>query len=86
MYDDPFQSRNCFEEKNQNDKSNFCNEIRKLFEKADPHMGASMKLELLLAKVNPGYRLDLCKQKPSNPEEFEMMAKALENTSCFGRC
>ena len=43
-------------------------------------MSSTMKLELLLAKVNPSYRLDLLKQKPKDPEEFEVMAKDLENT------
>ena len=38
-----------------------------------------MKLEFLLAKVNPTYRLDLLKQKPKDPSEFEIMARDIEN-------
>jgi len=62
------------------DVRSFCREMRKLFEEADPHMSSMMKLELLLAKIHPSYRLDLLKQKPKTPDEFETMAKDLENT------
>ncbi|CAF1363897.1 unnamed protein product, partial [Rotaria sordida] len=54
--------------------------MRKLFQEADPQMSSTMKLELLLAKVNPSYRLDLSKQKPKDSDEFEIMAKDLKNT------
>ncbi|CAF1129299.1 unnamed protein product [Rotaria sordida] len=54
--------------------------MRKLFQEADPQMSSTMKLELLLPKVNPSYRLDLLKQKPKDPDEFEIMAKDLKNT------
>ncbi|CAF5056295.1 unnamed protein product, partial [Rotaria sp. Silwood1] len=64
----------------QQDVRSFCSEMRKLFLEADPEMSSTMKLELLLAKVHPSYRLDLLKQKPKDPEEFELMAKDLENT------
>ncbi|CAF1184411.1 unnamed protein product [Adineta steineri] len=64
----------------QQDIRSFCCEMRKLFIEADPQMSPTMKLELLLAKVNPSYRLDLLKQKPKDSEEFELMAKDLENT------
>ena len=64
----------------QQDVRSFCSEMRKLFTDADPQMSPTMKLELLLAKVNPSYRLDLLKQKPNDPAEFELMAKDLENT------
>ena len=64
----------------QQDVRSFCSEMRKLFQEADPQMSPTMKLELLLAKVNPSYRLDLLKQKPKTSEEFETMAKDLENT------
>lgn len=62
------------------DVRSFCREMRKLFQEADTQMSSSMKLELLLAKVNPSYRLDLLKQKPKDPAEFETMAKDIENT------
>ena len=62
------------------DVRSFCREMRKLFLEADPQMSSTMKLELLLAKVHPSYRLDLLKQKPPNPDAFETMAKDLENT------
>jgi transposase InsO family protein len=62
------------------DIRSFCSEMRKLFQEADPQMSSMMKLELLLAKVKPSYRLDLLKQKPKDPDEFETMAKDLENT------
>jgi hypothetical protein len=58
----------------------FCSEMRKLFQEADPAMSSTMKLELLLSKVNPSYRLDLLKQKPKDAEEFEILAKNIENT------
>ena len=64
----------------QQDVRSFCAEMRKLFQEADPQMSSSMKLELLLAKINPTYRLDLLKQKPKDPEDFEDMAKDPENT------
>ncbi len=62
------------------DIRSFCSEMRKLFQEADPQMSSMMKLELLLAKVKPSYRLDLLKQKPKDPDEFETMVKDLENT------
>jgi hypothetical protein len=74
------QRLNSYTQSPQQDVRSFCSEMRKLFKEADPQMSATMKLELLLAKVNPSYRLDLLKQKPTNPEEFETMAKDLENT------
>ena len=54
--------------------------MRKLFQEAESQMCSSMKLELLWAKVNPSYRLDLLKQKLKDSEEFAVMAKDLENT------
>ena len=62
------------------DVRSFCREMRKLFREADPAMSSNMKLELLLAKIHPSFRLDLLKQKPTTPDEFETMAKDLENT------
>ncbi|CAF5148997.1 unnamed protein product, partial [Rotaria sp. Silwood1] len=41
----------------QQDIRSFCSEMRKLFLEADPEMSSTMKLELLLAKVHPSYRL-----------------------------
>ncbi len=64
----------------QQDIRSFCSEMRKLFQEVDPQMRPMMKLELLLAKVKPSYRLDLLKQKPKDPDEFETIAKDLENT------
>lgn len=64
----------------QQDVRSFCSEMRKLCKDADPQMSPSMKLEFLLAKISATYRLDLLKQKPKDPEEFELMAKDLENT------
>ena len=61
------------------DVRSFCSEIRKLFLEADPQMSSTMKLEFLLAKVNPSYRLDLLKLKPKDPTEFETMARDIEN-------
>jgi len=62
------------------DIRSFCSEMRKLFEEADSQMSPVMKLEFLLAKVKPSYRLDLLKQKPKNIAEFETLAKDLEST------
>jgi hypothetical protein len=64
----------------QQDIRSFCSEMRKLFLEADPEMSSTMKLELLLAKVHPSYRFDLLKQKPKDVDDFELMAKDLENT------
>jgi hypothetical protein len=64
----------------QQDIRSFCSEMRKLFLEADPEMSSTMKLELLLAKVHPSYRLDLLKQKPKDVDDFELMAKDLEDT------
>ncbi|CAF5214323.1 unnamed protein product, partial [Rotaria magnacalcarata] len=61
------------------DVRSFCSEMRKLFSEADPQMSSTMKLELLLAKVKPSYRLDLLKQKPKDPTEFETLAQDIEN-------
>ncbi|CAF3303732.1 unnamed protein product [Rotaria sp. Silwood2] len=74
------QKLNSYAQSLQQDIRSFCSEMRKLFQEADPQMSSTIKLELLLAKVNPSYRLDLLKQKPKDPEEFEIMAKDLENT------
>ncbi|CAF3843339.1 unnamed protein product [Rotaria sp. Silwood1] len=74
------QKLNSYAQSPQQDVRSFCSEMRKLFQEGDPQMSSSRKLELLLAKVNPSYRLDLLKQKPKDPEEFEIMAKDLENT------
>ena len=61
------------------DVRSFCSEMRKLFLEADPQMSSTTKLEFLLAKVNPSYRLDLLKLKPKDPTEFETMARDIEN-------
>jgi predicted nucleic acid-binding protein len=53
--------------------------MRKLFQEADPAISSTMELELLLSKVNSRYRLDLLKQKPKDAEEFEILAKDIEN-------
>ncbi|CAF1664129.1 unnamed protein product [Adineta ricciae] len=54
--------------------------MRKLFLEADPDTSSTMKLESLLAKVLPNYRLDLLKQKAKDPDEFQQMARDLEHT------
>ena len=74
------QKFNSYSQSPHQDVRSFCGEMRKLFQEADPQMSSTMKLELLLAKVNPSYRLDLLKQKPRDPDEFEIMPKDLENT------
>jgi spore coat polysaccharide biosynthesis predicted glycosyltransferase SpsG len=62
------------------DIRSFCSKMRKLFQETDRAMSSTMKLELLLSKVNPSYRLDLLKQQPKDAEEFEILAKDIENT------
>lgn len=62
----------------QNDR-NFCSEMSKLFQEADHQMSSTMKLELLLAIVNPNYRLDLLKQKSKDSNELETMSKDIKN-------
>ena len=74
------QKLNSYSQSPHQDVRSFCGEMRKLFQEADPQMSSTMKSEFLLAKVNPSYRLDLLKQKPRDPDEFEIMAKDLENT------
>ena len=76
----PMQKLTSYGQSPQQDIRSFCSEMRKLFQEADPQMSSMMKLELLLAKVKPSYRLDLLKQKPKDPDDFETMAKDLENT------
>ncbi|CAF3483595.1 unnamed protein product [Rotaria socialis] len=84
-FDSPTRARiamkklNSYAQSPNQDVRRFCSEIRKLFSEADSHMSSSMKLEFLLAKVNPTYRLDLLKQKPKDTTEFESMARDIEN-------
>ncbi|CAF3749380.1 unnamed protein product [Rotaria socialis] len=73
------QKLNSYSQSPNQDVRSFCSEMRKLFSEADSYMSSSMKLEFLLAKVNPIYRLDLLKQKPKDPTEFEAMARDIEN-------
>ena len=73
------QKLNSYAQSPTQDVRSFCSEMRKLFSEADFHMSSSMKLEFLLAKVNPTYRLDLLKQKPKDLTEFEAMARDIEN-------
>ena len=74
------QKLNSYTQSPNQDIRSFCSEMRKLFRDADPQMSSTMKLELLLAKVSSSYRLDLSKQKPKDPEEFEPIVQDLENT------
>ncbi|CAF4974147.1 unnamed protein product, partial [Rotaria socialis] len=84
-FDSPTRARiamkklNSYAQSPNQDVRSFCSEIRKLFSEAGSHMSFSMKLEFLLAKVNPTYRLDLLKQKPKDPTEFEALARDIEN-------
>ncbi|CAF4281422.1 unnamed protein product [Rotaria sp. Silwood2] len=73
------QKLNSYTQSPYQDVRSFCSEMRKLFSEADPQMSSTMKLEFLLAKVNPSYRLDLLKMKPKDPTEFETMARDIEN-------
>ncbi|CAF2158490.1 unnamed protein product [Rotaria magnacalcarata] len=73
------QKLNSYAQSPNQDVRSFCSEMRKLFSEADSHMSSSMKLEFLLAKVTPTYRLDLLKQKPKDPTEFETMTRDIEN-------
>ncbi|CAF4862474.1 unnamed protein product [Rotaria sp. Silwood2] len=73
------QKLNSYTQSPYQDVRSFCSEMRKLFSEADPQMSSTMKLEFLLAKVHPSYRLDLLKQKPKDPTEFETMARDIEN-------
>jgi hypothetical protein len=74
------QKLHTFTQSPHQDIQSFRSEMRKLFQEADPAMISTMKLELLLSKVNTSYRLDLLKQKPNDAEEFEILAKDIENT------
>ena len=73
------QKLNAYTQSPYQDVRSFCSEMRKLFLEADPQMSSTMKLEFLLAKVNPSYRLDLLKLKPKDPTEFETMARDIVN-------
>ena len=74
------QKLNSYMQSPAQDVRSFCREMRKLVLEADPQMSSTMKLELLWAKVNPSYRLDLLKQKTKDAEELETAPKDLENT------
>ena len=74
------QTLNSYMQSPAQDVRSFCREMRKLVLEADPQMSSTMKLELLWAKVNPSYRLDLLMQKTKDAEELETAPKDLENT------
>ena len=73
------QKLNSYAQSPHQDIRGFWSEMRKLFQEADSQMCSSLKLELLLAMVNPSYHLDLLKQKLKDSEEFAVMAKDVEN-------
>ena len=75
------QKLNSYAQSPRQDIRSFCSEMRKLFQEIDLQMSSTMKLELLLAKVNPSYRLDLLKQKPKDLENTYLAFQAMgENT------
>ncbi|CAF1220698.1 unnamed protein product [Rotaria sordida] len=62
------------------DIRSFCSVIRNLCKEYDPDMSKKMKLDFLLRAVNPTYRPEILKLKPTDPDEFEQIALDVENT------
>ncbi len=86
VYDSPNRSQLAFQ-KLQNyhqsadqDIRSFCSVIRKLCKEYDPDMSKKMKVDFLLRSVNPVYRPEILKLKPTDADAFEQTAIDVENT------
>ena len=86
VYDSPnrsqlaFQKLQYYNQSADQDIRSFCSTIRNLCKEYDPDMSKKMKLDFLLRSVNPTYRPDIFKLKPTDADEFEHIALDVENT------
>lgn len=86
VYDSPnrsqlaFQKLQYYHQSADQDIRSFCCVIRKLCKEYDPEMSKKMRVDFLLRSVNPIYRPDILKLKPTDADEFETAAIQVENT------
>jgi len=86
VYDSPnrsqlaFQKLQYYHQSSDQDIRSFCSAVRKLCKEYDPDMSKKMKLDFLLRSVNPVYRPEILKLKPTDADEFEQTAIDVENT------
>jgi hypothetical protein len=86
VYDSPnraqlaFQKLQNYHQSADQDVRSFCSVIRKLCKEYDPDMSKKMKVDFLLRTVNPMYRPEILKLKPTDADEFEQTAIDVENT------
>jgi hypothetical protein len=86
VYDTPnrsqlaFQKLQYYNQSADQDIRSFCSAVRKLCKEYDPEMSKKMKLDFLLRSVNPTYRPEILKLKPTDADEFEQTAIDVENT------
>lgn len=85
VYDSPnrsqlaFQKLQHYHQSSDQDIRSFCTVIRKLCKDYDPDMSKKMKVDFLLRSVNPIYRPDILKLKPTDADEFEQAAIQVEH-------
>jgi hypothetical protein len=84
IYDSPnraqlaFQKLQSYHQSADQDVRSFCSVIRKLCKEYDPDMSKKMKVDFLLRTVNPMYRPEILKLKPTDADEFEQTAIDVE--------
>ncbi|CAF4466274.1 unnamed protein product [Rotaria sp. Silwood2] len=85
VYDSPnrsqlaFQKLQYYHQSADQDIRSFCSAMRKLCKEYDPDMSKKMRLDFLLRSVNPTYRPEILKLKPTDADEFEQIALDVEN-------
>ncbi|CAF1526086.1 unnamed protein product [Adineta steineri] len=86
VYDSPnrsllaFQKLQSYHQSADQDTRSFCDAMRKLCREYDPDMSPKMKLDFLLRSVNPTYRPEILKLKPTSADAFEQIAIDVEHT------
>lgn len=86
VYDSPnrsqlaFQKLQHYHQSADQDIRSFCTALRKLCKEYDPDMSQKMQIDFLFRSVNPTYRPEILKLKPSNVDEFEKTALDVEHT------
>ena len=86
VYDSPSRSQIAYQklqnyhQSTDQDIRSFCSTIRKLCKEYDHEMSKKMKLDFLFRSVNPTYRPEILKLKPTDADEFEQRAIEVENT------
>ena len=86
VYDSPnrsqlaFQKLQYYHQSADQDIRSFCCVIRKLCKEYDLEMSKKMRVDFLLRSVNPIYRPEILKLKPTDADEFETAAIQVENT------